>query len=235
MEVIMQHVLDRLLTKIQEAGIDTLPSDNIYMEDVFDPKIYAEILKRLPEDEAYQFIEHPDAILPDGRKTRKLLDLTTDKIDSFAVADQEFWQQMQAIMTADTLLNALVKKFEARIRLRFGKNIPEMFLVPIFYRDYPGYYITEHTDAPYKIATMQFYFARDNSQLHLGTSFHLKKPKGFQLLKTNLFQPNSAYAFARTDESWHSVKQLAPHEKIRDTLALTVYVKGQEYQSKNYL
>jgi hypothetical protein len=72
------------------------------------------------------------------------------------------------------------------------------------------------------------------SQMHLGTSFHLKKPVGFQHLKTNLFQPNSAYAFVRTDESWHSVRQLAAHEQIRDTLALTLYVKGQEYSSKKY-
>jgi hypothetical protein len=142
---------------------------------------------------------------------------------------------MQSIMTSDILVNTLIKKFEPRIRLRFGVNIPEMFLVPIFYRDYPGYYITEHTDVSSKIATMQFYLPKDETQIHLGTSFHLKKPTGFQLMKTNRFQPNSAYAFARTDSSWHSVKQLAPHEKIRDSLALTVYVKGQEYQSKTYL
>ena len=230
----MQQVLDRLLTKIQSADIDPLPSDNIFMEEVFDPKLYAEILQRLPDDSIYKFIDHPDAILPDGRRTRKVLDLTDAPLQDFNPADLDFWRDMQAIMSANVLLDAIVKKFETRLHLRFGTTIPEMLLVPLFYRDYPGYYITEHTDVPYKIATLQFYLPRDHSQVHLGTSFHLKKLTGFQLLKTNRFQPNSAYAFIRTDESWHSVKQLGADEQIRDTIALTVYVKGQEYNSKTY-
>jgi hypothetical protein len=227
----MQQMLERLVGKIRQADIDPLPSENLYMEDVFDTDVYSEILRRLPGDDVYQFIDHPDAMLPNGRRTRKLLDLTAKTIQRLEPEDRPFWSDMRAVMTSDGLVDSIVKKFASRIQLRFGKSIPEMTLVPIFYRDYPGYYITVHPDASYKIATLQFYLAKDQSQIHLGTSFHLKKPGGFQLLKTNLFQPNSAYAFVRTDESWHSVKQLGEREQVRDTLALTLYIKGTEYQS----
>lgn len=230
----MQDVLERLLVKIAAAPIDPLPSDNIYMEQVFPEAVYQEILQRLPADEVLEFIEHPDAKLPDGRITRKLLDLTTESIQRFQPEDRVFWETMRDIMTSPLLVAAVVKKFEERLRLRFGNSLPEMCMVPVFYRDYPGYFISEHTDAPYKIATLQFYFPKDHRQVHLGTSFHLKKPIGFQWLKTNAFQPNAAYAFARTDDSWHSVKTLGPEEEIRNTLALTLYVKGQEYKSKQY-
>lgn len=227
----MQSILERLVSKVDAAHIDQMPSDNIYIEDIFAPDIYAEILQRLPRDEDYQFIDHPDAMLPDGSKTRKLLDLTDASIQRLRAEDHAFWQEMKVALTSSELQKAIVKKFEARIKERCGNVIPELVSVPIFYRDYPGYRISVHTDAPYKIATMQFYFPRDHSQIHLGTSFHLRLGNDFPILKTNPFKPNSAYAFARTETSWHSVQQIAAHEDKRDSLALTIYLKGHEYQS----
>lgn len=231
----MQAVLERLIEKVRNATIDPLPSDNIYMEDVFDPAIYQEILARLPADQHYDFIDHPDALLPDGTKTRRLLDLTQQSIANLSPEDKKFWSNMQEILTSKALQDIIVQKFGNKIHEQFGSNVPELVTVPIFYRDYPGYHITVHTDAPYKIATLQFYFPRDNSQIHLGTSFHQKIGNHFHLLKTNSFKPNSAYAFARTDSSWHSVQKMGANESQRDTLALTIYLKGQEYKSdKSY-
>lgn len=235
-EKIMQSVLDRLIEKISAALIDPNPSDNFYLENIFDPTIYNEILLRLPQDEDYDFIEHPDAVLPDGRKTRRLLDLTDETVSRLKnPANKDFWQQMKAVLTSDALQQVLMQKFKAKMNERFGNQWPEMVTVPIFYRDYPGYRISVHTDAPYKLATMQFYFPKDESQIHLGTSFHVRDGDQFRLLKTNPFKPNSGYAFARTENSWHSVKEIPPHTKQRDTLALTIYQKGFEYKSdKNY-
>ncbi len=228
----MHAILERLIDRINSAQIDPLPSENFYMEEVFSPETYAEILARLPEENKYDFIEHPDAVLPDGTKTRKLLDLTDESVLRLKPDDRQFWQQMKMVLVSNMLQKALLNKFRERMNARFGMNWPELVTVPIFYRDYPGYRISEHTDAPYKVATMQFYFPKDESQIHLGTSFHLRENNRFQLLKTNPFKPNSGYAFIRTDQSWHSVKQIPAHEAIRDSLALTIYVKGYEYKSK---
>lgn len=228
----MQEILERLVSRIIAAPIDPAPSDNIYMENVFDPAVYQQILKRLPSDAIYQYIDHPDAMLPDGTRTRKLLDLTEDNIGRFEESDQAFWKMMRDIMTSEILQRVIVQKFHAKLRHRFGNEAPELVTVPIFYRDLPGYYINVHTDAPYKVATLQFYFPEDESQIHLGTSFHHRVDREFPVYKTNQFKPNSAYAFARTDTSWHSVQRIGQHEKVRNTLALTVYVKGHEYQSE---
>lgn len=231
----MHSVLDRLVENINSAAVDPLPSENFYTENVFPTDVYAEILARLPPDEAYEFIEHPDAVLPDGTITRKLVDLTSETIGRFKQEDQAFWQSMHEILVSQTFQQAVLHKFRDRLNQRFGTTWPELVTVPIFYRDYPGYRISEHTDAPYKVATMQFYFPENESQIHLGTSFHLRIANKFHLLKTNAFKPNSAYGFVRTDCSWHSVKQLGPNETVRNTLALTIYEKGKEYHSsKNY-
>ncbi len=132
-----------------------------------------------------------------------------------------------------SLQHILIKKFSKSIKERFGDVWPEVVTVPILYRDFPGYHIDIHTDAPYKLATLQFYFPSDFTQLHLGTSFHEQQDNKFILLKTNPFKPNAAYAFVRTETSWHSVKRLALFETARNSLALTIYLKGHEYSSEN--
>lgn len=227
----MDQVLNRLIDKIGQANMDSQPSDNFYMEEIFDKDTYSNILKYLPQDNSYDYIDHPDAKLADGKVTRMLLDLTDETLKRLDPEGQAFWQKMKEIFVSQELLSAVLNKFKNEIDKRFGSEWPEMVLVPIFYRDLPGYRIGVHTDAPYKIATMQFYFPVDESQTHLGTSFHTREGQFFHLLKTNQFKPNSGYAFVRTDCSWHSVKQLGPNEQKRNTLALTVYVKGEEYRS----
>lgn len=226
------EVVDRLTAAIRMAPVDSAPTDNIFMDDVFAPWIYAEMLARLPGDDALDFIEHPDAVAPDGRKTRKLLDLTEESLARLTDDnDREFWRLMMQAFTAPALVAAIVDKFRPTLEARFGGEIPDMVLAPLIYRDYPGYRIGIHPDAAIKLATLQFYLPQDESQVHLGTTFHQRTEHGFEELKTNPFRPNSAYAFVRTDESWHSVKELGAGERIRNTIALTVYQRGYEYRS----
>lgn len=227
----MQTILDRLVQKIADANIEEKPDQNIYLENVFNPTVYAEILARLPDDQNYAFIEHPDAVLPDGTKTRKLFSLSHQTIPFLKEENQSFWQTFNQVLVSSELQRALVNKFKQRIDERFKDPLPKMANVPIFYRDFPGYRIGIHTDAPWKVITMQFYFPRDESQIHLGTSFHTRENGQFNLLKTNPFKPNSAYAFVRTEQSWHSVQQMAAHEMPRDSLALTIFLEDhEEYQ-----
>ena len=224
----MQSILNRLIEKISAADIEQQPDHNFYIEDVFDPTVYEELLTKLPSDQEYIFIDHPDAILPDGTRTRKLLSLTDQAIQSLSPEKHDFWHMMNAVLTSRALQQTLVFKFYQRLCERFGNRMPPMANVPIFYRDFPGYFIGVHTDAPFKVITMQFYFPKDDSQIHLGTSFHVRENNQFKLLKTNPFKPNSAYGFVRTECSWHSVMQLAAQEKQRDTLALTIYLADHE-------
>lgn len=115
---------------------------------------------------------------------------------------------MMAVFTSATLQNALAEKFRPALEAQFGADRPAMVTTPLLYRDYPGYRIGVHPDAATKIATLQFYLPADESQIHLGTTFHQRTAQGFRELKTNPFKPNSAYGFVRTDSSWHSVKEL---------------------------
>jgi hypothetical protein len=221
----------RIVQRIRDAEVDQVPSPNIFMQDMLPDNVYRELLARLPGDQVLDPIDHPDAITPDGRCTRYLLDLTPKSLERLKPEDRPFWEAMVAVFTAPEITNAIVEKYAPTLRARFGDEVPELVAVPLLYRDFPGYRIGIHPDTAAKIATMQFYLPEDESQLHLGTTFHRRTADGIQRHKTNAFAPNSAYSFVRSDDSLHSVDELGPDEKVRNTIALTFYIKGQEYCS----
>jgi len=225
-------VVERIVRRIREAPLETEPCGNFFVEDVFATDLYREMLARLPKDEALDFINHPDAVAPDGRVTRKLMDFTERSLQRLAAEDRPFWRGMMTVFVSPALQDAMAEKFRPDLEAQFGPDQPAMVTTPLFYRDFPGYRIGVHPDAATKVATLQFYLPADESQIHLGTSFHRRTPDGFRELKTNPFRPNSGYGFVRTEESWHSVKELGPHEAIRNTIALTLYHRGLQYRSQ---
>jgi len=230
-DVTTDELIARIVERIRGGEVDEVPSPNIFMEDMLPANVYRELLERLPGDDVLDPIDHPDAIAEDGRRTRYLLDLTPESLDRLKPEDQPFWDAMIAVFTAPEITAAIVEKYEPTLRARFDGGIPELVAVPILYRDFPGYRIGIHQDTAAKIATLQFYLPEDESQLHLGTTFHCRTTDGFRRHKTNAFRPNAAYSFVRSEESWHSVDELGAGEKVRNTIALTFYIKGQEYRS----
>lgn len=229
--VTVDELVKRIVARIAAAPIDPDPCQHFFMEDMFPPHVYRELLARLPDDAALDPIVHPDAVTADGRVTRYLLDMTPESLERIKPEDRDFWAAMTDLFTAPAIAQAIVDKFAPTLRQRFGDAMPELIAVPLLYRDFPGYRIGIHPDAATKIATMQFYLPEDESQRHLGTVFHRRDAGGFTRLQANPFLPNSAHAFVRTEESWHSVDELGAHERPRNTLAVTFYIKGEEYRS----
>ncbi|SUS06008.1 conserved hypothetical protein [uncultured Defluviicoccus sp.] len=224
-------IVERLVGQIAAAPVDPAPSDNIYIEQAFSDEVYHEILARMPPDDAMDFLPHRDIVRDDRTSTRRFLTLSHETIERLPPNDRIFWRTMHAAFTDVRLTAAIMQKFGSTLRVRFGETLPALSPEPMMYRDYPGYFISPHPDALSKIATLQFYLPPDSSQAHLGTTFHRREGGTFVDLKTNRFLPNTAYAFVRTEESWHSVKQLGREESIRNTIALTYFLEGQEYRN----
>lgn len=231
--VTTDQIIDGIIARIAAAELDESPCGNIYMQDMLPTSVYEELLARLPSDDALDPIEHPDAIDETGRITRLLLDLTHETLWRLPEEDQPFWEAMVEVFTSPRITAAITEKFGATLATRFNGSVPELVAVPIIYRDKPGYRIGIHPDMAAKVATLQFYLPKDDAQAHVGTVFHRRSGGGFERLKKNRFLPNSAYAFVRTEESWHSVDTLGPEEPDRNTIALTFYIKGHEYRSRD--
>ena len=223
----IEETIRHLVGRIEAATIEGVPCENFYLADVFPNELYGSILAHLPPDECYHPLKHREATGRDGAPTRILLDLNERTVAGLPVVIRDVWTDLHSVLTDPRLTAAILG--------RFSRTIPpgiEVMPVPILYRDFGGYAIGVHPDIADKVATMQFYLPEDESQLHLGTTFHVKEGDRFVEVKTNRFAPNSAYGFARTTSSWHSVKRLKMTEKPRNSIALTLYKRGREYLSE---
>lgn len=123
----------------------------------------------------------------------------------------------------------------------FKRQLCKMFDVPnpddyddecLLIRDFAGYHIGPHTDSPAKVITVLFYLPKDDSLLGAGTSIYEPIESGFtcaggphypsdkfRILKTMEYRPNTAFAFLKTNNSFHGVE---PCTGTRDVLLYDV-------------
>ena len=100
-----------------------------------------------------------------------------------------------------------------------------MYPIPILTRDIPGYLITPHTDTQWKGITVQLYLPKDDANTDIGTIFHEKLADGSLPKKAKMrFAPNTGYAFAVGDDTWHSADPVHARVTTRDSILLTYFV-----------
>ncbi len=100
-----------------------------------------------------------------------------------------------------------------------------MYPIPILTRDIPGYLITPHTDTHWKGITVQLYLPETDANADLGTIFHEAMPDGSKPKHTQMrFAPNTGYAFAVDDDTWHSADPVHDRVQSRDSILLTYFV-----------
>ena len=122
---------------------------------------------------------------------------------------------------------ASLRRLAAPLERRFGRGYAKvgMYPIPILTRDIPGYRITPHTDTQWKGITVQLYLPRDASTTHIGTIFHEKLPDGTLPKRAQMkFAPNTGYAFAVGDDTWHSADPVGPEVTTRDSILHTYFV-----------
>jgi hypothetical protein len=99
-----------------------------------------------------------------------------------------------------------------------------MYPIPILTRDVPGYSIGIHPDTHWKGMTIQLYLPRDRSTEHVGTVFHSRIGDKYERALQMSFAPNTGYAFAVGEHTYHSVDTVGPEVQTRDSILLTYFV-----------
>jgi len=223
-------VLDALTSAIEAAPLNTDPCAHIRMENIFDQNYYLQMVEHLPAEDLYDEQVHKDALLPDGRYARLRFELEEDNIARLNEPARSFWRGFLKDAQNPAIEQAYRQKFRSALSKRFGAD-PSAFetvMRPVLFRDIGGYKISIHADNLDKVITSQLYLPLGENQAHLGTSFHRRLPdKSFEKVKTLPFTPNSGYAFAVTNDSWHSVEQMRGDDKRRDSLMMIWYLKDK--------
>jgi hypothetical protein len=215
---------------VGKARAGSVPFHHLQFDRVFPPDFYDAMLRTMPEENDYRPMSGKSKMgssRPDGKPTRAKIDLFPEYIRHFPAEKFAVWDLVGRALRSEKIKNALILHLTPGLQRRFGENFTDvgMYPVPILTRDIPGYRVFKHTDSLWKGITVQFYLPRDNSTTHIGTIFHELLPDGRKPKKTQMpFAPNTGYAFAVTDNTWHSADPVGSEVKTRDSILLTYFV-----------
>jgi hypothetical protein len=226
----VNNLIRFVVNSVQTAPADDAPFHHVRFDRVFPDDFYADMLEAMPVAEDYRAMSGKSKVgssRPDGKPTRAKIDLFPEYIRHLPVTKRAVWDVAGRVLRSKEVESAFVQRLAPGLQRRFGARFEKvgMYPVPILTRDIPGYRIFKHTDSLWKGITVQFYLPPDNSTPHIGTIFHEVLPTGRKPKKAQMpFSPNTGYAFAVADDTWHSADPVGPEVNTRDSILLTYFV-----------
>lgn len=227
---LVEKLIDFVVASVQNASADDKPFHHLRLERVFPDECYMAMLQAMPVASDYRAMSGKSkagSTRPDRKPTRTKIDLFPEYIRHFPPEKRAVWDVVGHALRSKELETVFVQRLAPGLERRFGSDFAkvQLYPVPILTRDIPGYRIFKHTDTHWKGITVQLYLPADNSTPHIGTIFHEVLPNGKKAMKTQMpFSPNSGYAFAVADDTWHSADPVGPEVKTRDSILLTYFV-----------
>lgn len=225
----VRELADYVANSIDAARAVEKPFFHLEFDRVFPDDIYARILALMPESRDYRPMHgrSKGLDLDDGTHTRVKIDLFPEYIRNLPLEKRALWDVVGRALCSDEVKQAFMRRLAPGLSKRFGPDFAKvgMYPIPILTRDIPGYLIPPHTDTHWKGITVQLYLPKDESATDVGTIFHEVLPDGSMPKHTQMrFAPNTGYAFAVGDDSWHSADPVHNGVKTRDSILLTYFV-----------
>jgi hypothetical protein len=211
---------------VDQARAVEKPFYHLEFDRVFPDDVYAQILNLMPIEDDYRPM-HGRSKAQDGPATRVKIDLFPEYIRNLPLEKRALWDVVGRALCSEPVKQAFIRRLAPGLTKRYGKDFAQtgMYPIPILTRDIPGYRITPHTDTNWKGITVQFYLPKDDANTDIGTIFHDVLPDGTKPKAAQMrFAPNSGYAFAVGDDTWHSADPVHNRVKTRDSILLTYFV-----------
>ena len=221
-----RSLIDFIVASIDAAPADPKPFHHLRLSNIFPADVYAAMLAAMPRAEDYRSM-HGRSKVTEGVQTRVKIDLFPEYIRHLPADKIGVWRVVGDALCSEPVKNAFRRKLAPGLEKRFGPDFMSvgMYPIPILTRDIPGYKIPPHTDTHWKGITVQLYLPADSANTDIGTIFHDVAPDGSLPKATQMkFAPNSGYAFAVGDDSWHSADPVHDRVKTRDSILLTYFV-----------
>jgi hypothetical protein len=225
----VKNLIDYVVGSIEAGKASGEPFYHLEFDRIFPDDVYAEMLRAMPNAADYRPLPGRGGgnVLPDGSVTRVKIDLFPEYTRHLPDAKREVWDLVGRALCSNDVQGAFMRRLAPGLKRRFGPDYADvgMYPIPVLTRDIPGYRITPHTDTQWKGMTIQLYLPRDASATHIGTIFHGRLPDGTLTRATQMrFAPNSGYAFAVGDNTWHSADPVGTEVTTRDSILLTYFV-----------
>jgi hypothetical protein len=241
-----QDALDHMLAAVEATEIHDDPSPHIVVQDFFPADTYARILECLPSPADYEPFAYEKHATADGESNRKRFQLKNACLETLPQTQREFWHSIRSALGSVALKETIFHRLQKGLAYRFdcdpekASSLPG-FALPELFHETSGYRIKPHPDTRKKVITMQIALPENGDQEHLGTEFYrrsmrpscwLREPKGFEIVKTMPFLPNTAYAFVVLNtmriKSWYGRSSLSSSCGARNSLLNIWYQRAEQ-------
>ena len=222
-------LVDFVVAAVGRARLAEAPFLHLELRNIFPDDVYAGLIAAMPSVADYRAMSgrSKSARRQDGTPTRVKIDLLPEFIRHLPAEKRQIWKRVGRALRSDKLRKAFVQRLAAGLEQRFGPGFAQLgyYPIPILTRDTSGYSIQAHTDTHWKAITVQIYLPPNGAIAHVGTVFHERQASGQLRRVTQVsFAPNSGYAFAVGDDTWHSADLVGPEVASRDSILLTYFL-----------
>lgn len=222
--------------QLANAPLRSFPYPHLLVGEVFPADFYAAVRAHLPgKDEMTSFraIGRAAGGEPD---TRRALPLTTEHLGKLDETRRAFWSELARWMLGGAFANLMLDKFAEIVGARTDLEGRELANEALLVQDDGDYSVGPHTGRPGSVLSLLFYLAGDAARPQLGTSVYLPGAgtpgragppafDAFQRVYTMSYLPNTLFAFASSDHSFHGVEPVADAGARRDLLLYDIYVQ----------
>lgn len=224
-----RRLVQAIVANIEAGQALDAPFYHLEFDRVFPDDVYAQMIDAMPVAADYRALpgRNKGNIRADGTSTRVKIDLFPEYTRHLAAQKREIWDRVGRALTSDEVKAAFMRRLAPGLERRFGADHANvgMYPIPVLTRDIPGYRITPHTDTQWKGITVQLYLPRDDKHTNIGTIFHDRLADGSMPKARQMrFAPNTGYAFAVGDDTWHSADPVGAEVDTRDSILLTYFV-----------
>lgn len=225
----VQTLTDFVVDAVNCARSMDAPFNHIEFDQFFPADFYRQLLETMPVSSDYRPMsgrsKHSNRA--DGTPTRVKIDLFPEYIRFLPSEKRAVWDLAGRALCSPALHAAFIQRLAPGLQRRFGADYGKVgfFPVPVLTRDITGYQIPPHTDTHWKGITVLIYLPPDESMTHIGTVIHEQTVDGsLRRVGKGRFAPNSGFAFAVGDNTWHSVDEVGPEIGTRDLIILQYFV-----------
>ena len=235
----LSATLDHMLAAVEASPIQDDPFPHIIVKEFFPTDTYSRLFDFLPPSVDYESFRERVYV---NRKHFRLENACLEKLPR---PQRQFWYTICSALGSVALKETVFHKLRSGLSYRFNCDPNEAFSLPGFalpqlFRETTGYRIKPHPDTLKKVVTMQIALPENLGQEHLGTEFYrrsirpssyLGELRGFKIVKTMPFLPNTAYAFVvlntKRIKSWHGRSSLQSTCGVRNSLLNTWFHRAE--------
>ena len=226
--------------RIANARLLSYPFAHFYIEDIFPPDCYKELLATLPEQRYYKRLDETGTVPKGAYPERFVCDLEDAQRAEFE-RDRKvgIWSTLGTMFRGPEFARRVLACFNDAVVQRFGQDSElDFYLDCRLVRDFSNYAISPHTDTPQKLVSLLFYMPPDESMKELGTSLFVPNDPnfrcdgrahhpfdGFKKVMTAPYLPNTLLGFFKTDNAFHGVERIDRPRTQRDSILYNIYVR----------